>query len=328
MSARDGQRGEVEEGARLTNPPTGTNLPAYSGITSFMRVPPTRDLTRADVAVVGIPFEGGATSYRGGARFGPRKIREASLLMWGYNSGLHVAPLHELRVVDYTDVAVVPGDVQATMAHIEAEVGTILNSGVQALAMGGDHSITLGLLRAHVARYGKLALIQLDAHCDLWPGAVDHGTVFRHAIEEGLVDPQAYVQVGMRGPVWKQSDLAMPQQFGIAALSCDACLERGTSWVVDNIRQVVGRRPVYVTLDMDVADPAYAPGVTTPEIGGLTSHDLQALVRGLQGLGIVGADVVEISPPYDYADITAILAANLAFELLSLFALNREPNRK
>lgn len=298
----------------------------YSGIATFGRMRHTRDLSGVDVAVVGIPYDG-ATSYRSGARFGPRAIREQSLLLWGYNNALRTAPFEQLRVVDYGDIDVVPVDVVATHQAIEREVGTILSRGAAVIALGGDHSITLPLLRAHHKKHGPLAVVHFDAHPDTWDREFgdrkySHGTPFRRAIEEGVIDTNAYVQIGIRGPTAGPQDYVDAQGLGARMITLDDALARGTSAVVNEVRERIGTRAVYVTLDIDAADPAFAPGTGTPEVGGFTSHQLLQMVRGLQGMRLVGFDLVEVSPPFDHGGITAILAANLVFEYLSLLALD------
>jgi len=299
----------------------------YQGIATFGRCPQTRDLTAADVAIVGVPYDG-ATSYRSGARFGPRAIREQSLLLWGYNNALNVAPFEKLRIIDFGDVNVVPVDVLATQQAIESEVGKVVSAGVKVIALGGDHSISLPLLRAQAAKFGPLAVVHFDAHPDTWntefgDHRFSHGTPFRRAIEEGLVDTAAYVQVGIRGPTAGPQDYADAIRLGARMITLDEALERGLTAVVEEIVSVVGSRPTYVTLDIDAVDPAFAPGTGTPEVGGFSSHQMLQLVRGLAGLNVVGADVVEVAPAYDQSQITAILAANLVFELLSIMALGK-----
>lgn len=299
----------------------------YQGIATFGRRPHTRDAGGADVAIVGIPYDG-ATSYRSGARFGPRAIREQSLLLWGYNNALQVAPFNVLRVIDFGDVDIVPVDVLATQRAIEREVGELVARGVRVVTLGGDHSISLPLLRAHTAKYGPLALIHFDAHPDTWDAEFgehkySHGTPFRRAIEEGLIDTSAYLQVGIRGPTSGPQDYADARALGGKMITLDEALERGIARIVEEIIAAVGSRTAYVTLDIDAVDPAFAPGTGTPEVGGFSSHQMLQLLRGLVGLNVIGGDLVEVAPLYDHAQITAILAANLVFELLSVMAVNR-----
>ncbi len=301
----------------------------YQGICTFGRRPHTRELSGVDVAILGVPYDS-STSYRSGARFGPRAIREQSLLLWGYNNAQQVAPFEVLNVVDYGDVDVIPVDIVATHRVIEQTAATILESGSRLISLGGDHSISLPLLRAHHKRYGPLALVHFDAHPDTWDEEYpafkySHGTPFRRAIEEGLIDTDAYLQIGIRGPTASPQDYADARQLGARLITFDEATDLGVRGVLAEIQQRVGPRPVYVTLDIDAVDPAFAPGTGTPEVGGFTSHQMLQLLRGLTGLKLVGADLVEVAPPFDSQNITAILAANLVFELLSLMA--RKPTK-
>lgn len=312
---------------RLSNPAYGAHLQPFAGIPTFMRQPATRDLAEVEVAVMGVPFDGG-TSYRSGTRMGPRKIREASLMLWGYNNVQRIAPLEWLDVVDYGDVDVVPVSIEATMDHITAEAKGVLDSGTTLITLGGDHSITLPLLRAHAAAFGPLAVVHFDSHPDTWESEFggqlcSHGTPFRRAIEEGLIDTSAYIQVGIRGSTSGPEDLAEARQLGAQVLPIETVFELGIPQVIQTIQAMMGERRVYVSLDIDAVDPAFAPGTGTPEVGGLTSFQMLQLVRGLRGLNIVGFDLVEVNPAYDHGDVTSILAANLAFEFLSLLALQK-----
>ena len=308
------------------NPALGAHLQPFSGITTFMRQPATRDLTGVDVAIVGIPFDSG-TSYRSGTRFGPRKIREASMMLWGHNPVLNVSPLDKLKLVDYGDVEVIPVDIRATMENVTREVGDILVQDVTVIALGGDHSLSLPLLRAHAAKHGPLAVVHFDSHPDMWTREFgeafpySHGTPFIRAVEEGLIDTSAYIQVGIRGPVSGPEDYPDATRAGAEMITIGQAFEMGTPAVVETIRAKIGIRKVYVTLDIDATDPAYAPGTGTPEVGGFTSFQMLQMVRGLRGLNLVGFDLVEVNPQYDHGDITAILAANLVFEFLSLLAV-------
>lgn len=313
------------------NPALGAHLQPFSGITTFMRQPASRDLTEVDVAIVGIPFDGG-TSYRSGTRFGPRKIREASMLLWGHNPILNVSPLEKLKLVDYGDVEVIPMDIRATMENVTREVGDILAQNVRVIALGGDHSLALPLLRAHAAKHGPLAVIHFDSHPDTWNREYgdthegrtfpySHGTPFIRAMEEGLIDREAYLQIGIRGPIGGPDDYVDAIRLGAEMIMIGEAFEMGIPALVKRIHAKIGGRKVYVTLDIDATDPAYAPGTGTPEVGGFTSYQMLQMVRGLSGLNLVGFDLVEVNPQYDHGDITAILAANLAFEFLSLLAV-------
>jgi agmatinase/guanidinopropionase len=316
----------------MTQPHNDSSFEAqpYQGIATFGRRPYTRDLAGVDVAVVGVPYDGSA-SYRSGTRFGPRAIREQSLLLWGYNNALGVAPFKALRVVDYGDVEVVPVDVRATLRAVEQEVGAVIAAGPRVLTLGGDHSISLPLLRAHARKYGPVAVVHFDAHPDTWDREYSgqpysHGTPFRRAIEEKLIDTAAYVQIGIRGPTSGAKDYQDALALGARMITIDEAMQAGAAAVAEEVRRRVGGRPAYVTLDIDALDPAFAPGTGTPEVGGLSSYQMLQMLRGLQGLNLVGFDLVEVSPPYDHGNITAILAANLAFEFLSLLAAARLPS--
>ena len=306
----------------MTDPNSSYVTPPFAGIATFGRQPHTRELAGVDVAVVGVPYYG-ATSYRSGTRFGPRAIREQTLLLWGYNNALQVAPFEKLKVIDYGDVDVIPVDVVGTHQAVEREVGALLAAGCRVVTLGGDHSISLPLLRVHRQKYGPLAVVHFDAHPDTWdeefPGRkFSHGTPFRRAIDEGLIDLNAYLQIGIRGPTPAAHDYEDARRLGARMITFDEALSLGTDGVIAEIRRRVGPRPMYLTFDIDAVDPAFAPGTGTPEVGGFSSWQALQMVRGLRGLNLVGCDLVEVSPPFDSQGITAILAANLAFEFLSL----------
>ncbi|GAB4464803.1 MAG: agmatinase [Anaerolineales bacterium] len=306
------------------NPAFGANLQPFMGIPSFMRLPVTRDLQAVDAAILGVPFDSG-TSYRTGTRFGPRKIREASLMIWGHNTTLNVTPLKKLKVVDYGDVSVIPTSIEHTMTAITQTAGEIIESGAALITLGGDHSIALPLLRAHAKKHGPVSLVHIDAHIDTWEAEFEavpysHGTPFRYALQEGLIREGEYMQIGIRGPVSGGNDYADARALGARIVTIHEVMEKGVGEILKEVHQRM-TGPVYVTVDIDSVDPAYAPGTGTPEVGGLTSYQLLQLVRGLHGLNLTGFDLVEVSPPFDHGDITAILAANIVFEYLSLLAL-------
>ncbi len=299
-------------------------IPAYSGISTFMHLPHTRDLKGVDMAVVGIPFDSGAASWRSGTRFGPRAVREHSQQIWGYNRHLAIAPTVDKKVVDYGDIEVNPLDITETAVNITREIGQIIAQNVNVIAIGGDHSVTYALLRAHAEKYGPVALVHFDSHTDCYQNIeqLEHGTPFAFAIREGLVDTEAYLQVGIRGPMSARDELEEARGLGARVLTIEDCMEMGVTAVVQIIRNVVGKRPLYISLDIDAVDPAYAPGTGTPEVGGFTSFQMLQMVRGLAGLNVIGADQVEVNPQYDHGGITSILAANLIFELLSVIGVN------
>jgi agmatinase len=304
-------------------PPDGRTVPRFAGPDTFARLPRLLDVGAADVALLGIPFDSGV-SYRPGARFGPAAVRAGSKLLRPYNPALDVQPWAGQQVADAGDLAVNPFDIGEAIGQMEAGASLALGSAARLIALGGDHTVALPLLRATAARHGPVALVHFDAHLDTWDtyfGApYTHGTPFRRAVEEGLLALDSSAHVGVRGPLYSSADLIEDAGLGFATVSTAEVAQRGVDQAVDRIRERVGGRPVYLSVDIDVLDPAHAPGTGTPEPGGLTSRELQFILRGLDGLRLVGADVVEVSPPYDHAELTALAAANVAYEMLSLFA--------
>ena len=307
-------------------PADSFETPRFSGVRTFMRLPNVRDLENSDVAIVGAPFDTGAT-FRTGARFGPEGTRSASHLLRRYIPSLDVAIFDHLSVIDYGDVPVVPGYIEESYRRIQEGLEPIHRAGVVPIVLGGDHSIALPELRAAAAVHGPLALVQFDSHPDTWDAYFGekhtHGTPFRRAVEEGLVKPERSIQVGMRGSLFDSGDWNDARELGFELISTDEVREIGISETVARIRDRVGDAKVYVSFDVDFVDPAFAPGTGTREVGGFTSREAQVLVRGLGNIDTVGCDVVEVYPAYDPAQITAFLAANVAYELLSLIAARR-----
>jgi agmatinase len=299
-------------------------IPAYMGISTFMHGRHTRDLIDVDLAVVGIPFDSGAASWRSGTRHGPGSIRENSKQIWGYNRHLDIAPTKDLNFIDYGDIECDPTNIDRAADMITAGIAQLLAQNVRVMALGGDHSITYALLRAHAEKHGPVALIHFDSHTDCYQmiTQLEHGTPFWLAIRDGFVDTDAYVQVGIRGPQSEKGELEEAAGLGADILTIESCFEMGVPKIVEHLQKKMGNRPVYVTRDIDSIDPAYAPGTGTPEVGGFTSFQMLHLIRGLAGLNVVGADLVEVNPHYDHGAITSILAANLAFELLSVIGLD------
>ena len=300
-------------------------IPRFAGVRTFMRAPHTTDLAGVDAAVFGIPFDT-ATTYRTGTRFGPEAIRSASVLLRPYNPALEVNVVDALSIVDYGDFPVSPGDTQRTYGQIEEALAPLVDAGVFPLALGGDHSVTLAELRVLASQHGPLALVQLDAHGDTWDEYFGqryfHGTTFRRAVEEKLIEPAASVQAGLRGSLFDDGDLESARGLGFAVLPCDQLRTLGPGSFASLVRERIGSRPVFISFDVDVLDPAFAPGTGTPEVGGLSTAEALAFLRSLRGINLVGADVVEVSPPYDGpGQQTALAAANVAYELLSLRAL-------
>jgi agmatinase len=279
-----------------------------------------------DVAIVGIPTDG-AVVYRTGARFGPEGIRSASVMLRNYNPLLGVDVVEKLSLVDYGDVPTVPGSTAESLARSAAAVEEVARAGVTTLCLGGDHTVLLAELRALAAVHGPLALVQLDAHHDLWDEyfgqKLFHGSVVRRAVEEGLIDPARSIQAGLRGSLTEAGDAGLPAQFGIDALSYEELAAIGPAGFSNRVRERVGTAPCFLSFDVDFVDPAFAPGTGTPEVGGPSSREALTYVRSLAGLDFRGFDCVEVAPPYDPAGITAFLAANACFEMLSLLALRR-----
>jgi agmatinase len=297
--------------------------PRYAGIATFARLPRIEDVADADIAVVGIPFDAGV-SYRPGARFGPSHVRESSRLLRPYNPAQDVSPFAEAQVVDAGDIAANPFDIEDAVAAIEV-AATDLGSRVDRIVtVGGDHTIALPLLRAIVKKHGPVAVLHFDAHLDTWDtyfGApVTHGTPFRRASEEGLIDLTASCHVGTRGPLYSKQDLVDDERLGFSIVSSVDIEEGGIEAAIARVRRRIGDRPLYISIDIDVLDPAHAPGTGTPEAGGMTSRELLRMLRALSGHHLVGADVVEVSPAYDHAQVTGIAASHVVYELVTLMA--------
>ena len=304
--------------------PDGRVRPRFAGPETFARLPRLDQVDRAHVAILGIPFDAGV-SYRPGARFGPAAIRAGSKLLRAYHPDLDVEPWLVHQVADAGDVAINPFDIGEAIRQIEAAARDTLTHADRVLALGGDHTIALPLLRVAREQHGPLALVHLDAHLDTWDtyfgAAYTHGTPFRRAHEEGLFAPGRAVHVGIRGPLFGRQDLRDDAGMGFEVVTTTDVARAGIDAAVARIRARVGESPVYLSVDVDVLDPAHAPGTGTPEPGGLTTREVLLLLRGLSGLPMVGADVVEVTPAYDHAELTALAAANLAYEFLALFAL-------
>ena len=297
--------------------------PRYSGIATFARLPRIEDVPRADIAVVGIPFDSGV-SYRPGTRFGPSHVRESSRLLRPYNPAQDVSPFQLAQVVDAGDIPVNPFDLTEAVTEVE-HAALALGEQVQRLVtIGGDHTVALPLLRAVAAKHGPVAVLHFDAHLDTWDtyfGApITHGTPFRRASEEGLIDLTASCHVGTRGPLYSKQDLEDDERLGFSIVSSEYIEEHGVEAAIDRILTRIGDKPLYVSIDIDVLDPAHAPGTGTPEAGGLTSRELLRILRALRDRDIVGADVVEVSPAYDHAQMTGIAASHVVYELVTLLA--------
>ncbi|KQP06684.1 agmatinase [Methylobacterium sp. Leaf99] len=307
-------------------PPSGMESPRFSGVASFMRLPildPAEAPGRIDIGLVGIPFDG-ATTNRPGARLGPRGVREASTGTRTLNASTGIAPYDLAACADLGDVCVNPIDVAATAARIEAFYAPLAAAGIVPLSVGGDHFVTYPVLRA-LGRDRPLGLVHIDAHSDTDDGQYDgsrltHGTPFRRAIEDGVLDPRRTVQIGLRGSVDAADELDWARARGVRIVPMEEVMVRGLPEVAAEAHAVLGAGPAYLSFDIDALDPAYAPGTGTPEMGGFTSREALFLVRALAGLDLVGADLVEVAPPLDPSGITALAGATLAFEILCLLA--------
>jgi agmatinase len=312
---------------RIHQPPDALATPRFTGPRTFARLPSLATLEDVDCAVYGIPWDGG-TTFRSGARFGPEAIRSASGMIRTYNPAQQVQVFGALSAVDYGDAPTAPGYIEETLRRIEEYVAPIAAAGVVPFAMGGDHSVTLAELRALASVHGPLGLVQLDSHTDLWDTynglPYSHGTVFRRAIEAGIVDPSRAIQAGTRGSLYSEDDVALPSALGVETIPWADLAELTPDAFAARVSERVGEGPVFCTLDVDFVDPAFCPGTGTPEVGGPTSHQALSYLRALRGVEFVGFDVVEVAPAYDGAgQATALFAATALFEMLSLVALSR-----
>ena len=301
-------------------PPDGSLNPRYAGIATFARLPQLRDVGHADIAVVGIPFDSGV-SYRPGARFGPSHIREASRLLRPYNPAQDVEPFSSQQVADAGDISANPFNILEAVDQIEQGATELSTGSTRLVTLGGDHTIALPLLRVVAKKHGPVAVLHFDAHLDTWDtyfGApITHGTPFRRASEEGLIDLTASTHVGTRGPLYGPEDLRDDARLGFAIISSPEIETEGLPLAIERMLARLGDRPVYISVDVDVLDPAHAPGTGTPEAGGMTSRELLAMIRALRAVNLVGADIVEVAPAYDHAQITAIAASHITYEIIS-----------
>ena len=301
----------------------GQVSPRYAGLTTFARLPRREDVADWDVAVVGVPFDSGVT-FRPGARFGPSAIREASRLLRPYNPALDTLPFELAQVVDAGDIACNPFDIPVALGEIQAGLAGLMTNGRPVVTLGGDHTLALPALRAVTAEHGPVALVHFDAHLDTWDtyfnAPYTHGTPFRRASEEGLLRKDRSAHVGIRGSLYDPKDLDDDEKLGFTIVHCRDFDRIGTDGILARILDRIGDAPLYVSIDIDVLDPGFAPATGTPEAGGMTSRELLEVLRGLRDTRIVAADIVEVSPAYDHAGITAVAAANVAYELVSIMA--------
>lgn len=313
------------EDAPRYGPPDALVSPRYAGVKTFARCPLVDDPEGVDVAVLGIPFDT-ATTNRPGARFGPEAVRAASIALRPYHAVQDAQVFGRLSVADLGDVPVTPGNAERTVGQIADRLEPIVRAGTRTLCLGGDHLVVLGELRAHAAVHGPIGVVLLDAHADVWDVYCGeryyHGSPFRRALEEGVVDPARSLLAGMRGPVYGPEDVALPSDLGFEAIPSEELVALSPAEYGERVRARVGDGPLFLSFDVDVLDPAFAPGTGTPEAAGLTTREAFAYLRALRGLRFSGYDVVEVSPPYDGpGQPTAVAAANAAFELLTLDVL-------
>jgi guanidinobutyrase len=303
----------------FNQPLSGNDMPRFGGITTMFRLPEAKVLDGVDVAIVGVPLDIG-TSNRNGARFGPREIRSESVLVRPYGMATRAAPFESFQVADYGDIAFNPYSLSIAVTEIEAAFRELLKWSVIPISLGGDHTISLPILRALASKHGRLGLIHVDAHADMndtmYGERITHGTIFRRAIEEELVDPKRMVQIGLRATGYAADDFDWARNRGVRVVRAEDCWYKSLTPLMAEVREQVGGGPVYLTFDIDGLDPSVAPGTGTPEPGGLTGAQALEIIRGASGLPLVGCDLVEVSPPYDNTGNTALLASNLVFEML------------
>ena len=326
MAPPRSSRRPTKPGDDVVGPVNARLVPRYAGLGTFARLPQTDQVKKADVAILGVPFDAG-TTYRPGARFGPQAVRQASRLLRPYDPALDTEPFRTQQVADGGDVSANPFSIPEALAAIERDVARLLAARARVITIGGDHTITLGALRAVRSRFGPVSLVHFDAHLDTWDtyfgATITHGSFLRRAAEEGLFLDSASTHVGIRGPLYDRRDLVEDAELGFRIVHCRELDEIGVQGAVERIRTRTKDQPLYLSIDIDVLDPAHAPGTGTPEVGGMTSRELLALVQGLSGLNIVGADVVEVAPPYDHAEMTSLAAATVVYSLISLLAASR-----
>lgn len=314
-----------------TQPPSASSSPRFCNMGNFMRLPHAYSAENLDFAIIGIPFDT-AASFRSGARFGPNAVRNISAMIKPNNVAMGVNIMESLKGADLGDVPVIPDYIHETYSAIEDMVGEVLNCGAVPIAIGGDHAVTLAELRAAAKKHGKLSLVHFDSHLDLcdtvFGQKYNHGTPFRRAMEEGLIDPNKSIQIGMRGSLYNPDDFKIADELGFKVIPGDILHNMSPSELSYQIKERVGDNKVFLTFDIDFVDPAYAPGTGTPEIGGFTSFEALEFVRSIKDLNFIGFDVVEVSPPYDHSEITAYMAANLIFEFMSILAYQKRFDNK
>ena len=322
----------MSKNPRSYKPISGNDLPRFAGIATFMRLPyvAPEEADQVDIGLIGIPWDGGTTN-RPGARHGPRQIRDLSTMARNVHHATGIKPFHLSNCADLGDSPVNPVDIEDTLERVEQFYSTIIKQGILPLSAGGDHLITLPIMRA-ACHDGPVGMIHFDAHTDtldryFGDSKYTHGTPFRRAIEEGLLDPKRTVQIGIRGALYSDTDKTWGLEQGIRVIEIEEYNDMGVEAVIKEARRVVGNGKTYLSFDVDALDPVYAPGTGTPEIGGITTYDAQKMIRGLRGLNLIGGDVVEVSPPFDMSGNTALVAVTMMFEILCLLAEQVSKNR-
>jgi agmatinase len=319
----DGRPPRVESG-KYIGQVDATKVPRYAGLPTFALLPQLGEVTSADISIIGIPFDSGV-SYRPGARFGPAHVREASRLLRPFNPASQINPFGVQQVIDAGDFAVNPFNIDEALKAIRYKYDQRLEDTKRIITIGGDHTITLPILRSLKSKHGPLSVVHFDAHLDTWGSyfGVDytHGTTFRRAAEEGLLDQEGCMHIGTRGPLYSSKDLSDDKVLGFQIFTSIEFQELGALEAIKRLKARVSNRPIYISVDIDVLDPSHAPATGTPEAGGLTSRELLSVLRATAGLNIVGADVVEVAPAYDHAHITVISAAHIIYEMLSAMAV-------
>lgn len=305
---------------KFNQPLSGNDMPRFAGNASMFRLPVSETADGVDVGIIGVPLDIG-TSNRNGTRYGPRQVRAESVLVRPYNMATRAAPFDSFQVADLGDVALNPYNLSACIEIIEQHYSAVLENAVTPISIGGDHTITLPILRAITRKHGPVALIHVDAHADvndtMFGEPVAHGTIFRRAIEEKLVDPRSMFQIGLRATGYAAEDFDWARDQGVTVVQAEACWYKSLAPLMEEVRRLVGPdQPAYLSFDIDGLDPSVAPGTGTPEPGGLTGSQGLEIIRGCYGLNLIGCDLVEVSPPYDTTGNTALLAANLLFEML------------
>jgi len=326
------QESQMSNKPQSYKPISGNDLPRFAGIATFMRLPyvAPKEADEVDIGLIGVPWDGGTTN-RAGARHGPRQIRDLSTMARNVHHATGVKPFDLCNCADLGDSPVNPVDIDDTLARVEAFYSTIVDQGILPLTAGGDHLITLPVMRA-VCRGEPVGMVHFDAHTDtldryFGESKYTHGTPFRRAIEEGLLDPKRTVQIGIRGALYSDTDKEWGLDQGIRVIEIEEYDDLGVEAVIAEARRVVGDGRTYISFDVDALDPVYAPGTGTPEIGGITTYDALKMIRGLRGLNLVGGDVVEVAPPFDMSGNTALVAVTTMFEILCLLAEQVSRNR-